>query len=167
MSKPIKSKLSVAIVLLLAITWLGICAVADGGWGRAIFPFLYAHRHMDTLGHFVLIGLITGIVHWCIPTDRYRGFWMLTAMIAAVITLEEISQLWFPARNFSWTDLTADYLGLFTSAAVMLLVRTLRQGADALTSRCFMTGRLDPEMRQVLHRRIQLPRRKNRSSQSS
>ena len=43
--------------------------------------------------------------------------------IAAVISLEELSQLWMPRRNADWFDLVASYAGIVAGTLIALSLR--------------------------------------------
>jgi glycopeptide antibiotics resistance protein len=40
-----------------------------------------------------------------------------------VVTIEEISQLWFKSRTFSFADLTFDYAGIVAGASLATFLR--------------------------------------------
>ena len=74
----------------------------------------------DTLGHFILMGLLAFLCNLAWPVSPWRWEKLkplripkATLIIIAIVTLEEMSQFLIPARTPSWIDLGADYLGIF------------------------------------------------------
>lgn len=87
---------------------------------------------MDKVGHFCLFGGLAWLV------NRSLGFrrWQLGSIalpLGAVLTLvfaigEEITQLYFPNRQFDWIDLLADGCGVAAFSAVQLRWRRHNHG---------------------------------------
>ncbi len=109
--------------MLLYIGFIvGIVVMADLGRFPDIFLFYQRVPGADTMGHFVLMGLLALIVNETLgwrtwDWGRVR-FWTGTSLVVLIVTVEEVSQHWLPRRSFSLTDLSADYLGIwFFSAA--------------------------------------------------
>ena len=105
----------ICIVSLLLLTDLGlipeISAFLHGGFGR------------DKVAHFVLVGLFAWLFNSVfslgyINLARLRIF-VGTVVIVAVLTLEELTQLWIPTRHFELLDLLAGYLGMGTAEIVL------------------------------------------------
>jgi VanZ family protein len=72
----------------------------------------------DKLGHFGLMGLLSLLVNLAMGNKPIQvgRFQMLrgTAIVLVIVTLEELSQFFFPRRSLSWSDLLADYSGILT-----------------------------------------------------
>lgn len=94
------------------------------GWFRLV-------HHLpggDKTGHFLIMGTVTFWVTLAFATARVRGrrLGVLGCVLAvgAVVTVDELLQLLFPARSFSLLDLLANWLGiLFFGAAAWLVLR--------------------------------------------
>jgi hypothetical protein len=48
------------------------------------------------------------------------------ALLAALVTLAELSQIWIPGRTFALTDLSASLLGVAAGAAAAAVARRPR-----------------------------------------
>jgi polysaccharide biosynthesis protein VpsQ len=91
-----------------------VVVVADVGLGGGLFARL---RHIpggDKTGHFVLMGTLSFLVNMSLGAARLGSTRLLTGSVAvaAVVTLEEFSQLALAARGFSLLDLAANYAGI-------------------------------------------------------
>jgi hypothetical protein len=99
-----------------------ITIAANFGWGGRAFAFLRYVPGRDVTGHFVLFALLSfAVVSWLSrPTSTSPGwsYVRITALLAAVVTVEEFSQALIPARTFSWLDLSASLAGLLAGALV-------------------------------------------------
>jgi VanZ family protein len=106
-----------ASVVLLTIA-------ANFGWGGRAFAFLHYVPGRDVTGHFALFALLSfSVVSWLSrPTPTSPGWSQvrITALLAAVVTIEEFSQAFIPARTFSLLDLSASWAGLLAGALVSL-----------------------------------------------
>lgn len=105
------------VALLYVLVLLGIIVAADTGRLQPLFALLQRIPYGDTVGHFVLLGLLSLMLNSAYHTGLLR-IGPLTATklswaIAVLITIEEFSQLAFVNRSFSLTDLAANYLGIF------------------------------------------------------
>ncbi len=81
----------------------------------------------DKAGHFFLYGLLSLVVNLAVfqarPTDNRSRLALITCLILALLVgLEELSQIWIPSRTPSLLDLAASYLGVafFAWCAVWL-----------------------------------------------
>ena len=92
--------------------------------------FLAAHfpnrlPYDDKLAHFFFVGALALLVNLSLARSSVTRGKMLkgSLALAALVTLEEFSQMLFPARTFSWFDLAANYAGIacFGWAAMYLL----------------------------------------------
>ncbi len=104
----------------MAIGWLVLCSsvifCADQRLLTPVFTFFVAHPGSDKAGHFLLIGGMAFLLNLALGLREVRWLgrgWLLgSVLVGAVFTLEEISQLWFPARTFDLLDLAGDYTGI-------------------------------------------------------
>lgn len=105
---------------LLAAGYFGlmllIVAAADSGRINELFRIVKSVPFGDTAAHFVLVGTLGFLV--CLALGGRR--WVLAQksisvgalVVGALVTLEELSQVWFATRSFSLLDLGADYAGI-------------------------------------------------------
>lgn len=117
-------------------------------WSYLLFPhlagiffltYLAASNHLhlailktpgaDKLGHFILYGALALFSVGYFGRDRWKN---IAAVLAALATLEEYSQSWFPARTFDLLDLAATLAGivLFAHAAGAKTISSPRTPAD-------------------------------------
>jgi polysaccharide biosynthesis protein VpsQ len=70
----------------------------------------------DKIGHLVFIGILTFLLNDALDGRMVKmgGLKVLLgcSIVAVVMTLEEISQIWIPWRTFDLVDLSANYLGI-------------------------------------------------------
>jgi hypothetical protein len=96
---------------------LGIILLAGRGSMNPVFAFVQRTPYLDKLGHFLLIGLLALLVNLALGARRWQvgGQRVLlgSAVVAALVTLEELSQLFLPNRAFSLLDLAANYAGIW------------------------------------------------------
>ena len=62
------------------------------------------------------------------------GSYVPTIVIVLLVTLEEISQVWFRTRTFSFWDLSSSYLGVYCGLTLALFARRSLQRRLALAS---------------------------------
>lgn len=71
----------------------------------------------DTVGHFVLFGVFSMAVTAGLRFKKIsvfsRRLFLGSVITFLFVTTEEISQQFIAVRNFSWLDLSANYLGIF------------------------------------------------------
>ncbi len=104
----------------LALAWLAMCGLiiglADRGQLKPVYRFIGIHPGSDKIGHFLLIGASAGLLNLALGLRTVRWFghpWLLgSALVRLCCTLEEISQIWLPARSFDLLDLAGDYAGI-------------------------------------------------------
>ena len=70
----------------------------------------------DKLAHIVLIGTLAYLFNLMLraKTFKVNGVQILvgSCIVFGLMTVEEFSQMYIPARNFDWVDLAANYLGI-------------------------------------------------------
>ena len=94
----------------------GAILVASFRWPEGLFFWMDRVPWGDKAGHFLLIGGLALSLNWALrgrptrigPVTLQLG----GVLVAAIITAEEFSQLWVPARSFDWADLAANYAGI-------------------------------------------------------
>jgi VanZ family protein len=110
-----------------AIFLVMIILAADFGLMSGVFIFLNRLPYGDTIGHFILLGLLSLLVSLGFPTKyvRLNGLTILKSslLITAVITLEELSQLFLANRRFSLLDLLANYAGIWLFGELGVMMR--------------------------------------------
>lgn len=94
----------------------GVIVCADRGVLRGFFRWINSIPFGDKAGHVFLIGIMAHLLN-CAMAGRTFGIgrsrWQLGGLIvAAVMTIEEISQIWIPSRTFDFGDLAANYAGV-------------------------------------------------------
>ena len=108
--------------LAFFIFLLAVAYWADSGTMPAALKYVSAFPNGDRLGHFVLYGILAYRVSAAFPSRwvRIRGWRLpLGAILAASLaTLEEISQIFIPARTPDLVDLAAGYLGILVSTLI-------------------------------------------------
>jgi VanZ family protein len=71
----------------------------------------------DKIAHFILMGMAGFLLNLSLACKiihyRQQRFLWGSVIVGLLVTLEEFSQLYFPARSFDLLDLTADYLGIY------------------------------------------------------
>jgi polysaccharide biosynthesis protein VpsQ len=105
----------VAGLVILAVILIVIAA--DAGRLPKYLTVFYNFPFGDKLGHFSIMGLLAFVVNAALfPRDVNlfgRPFLLGTILIVVFVTLEEISQNFFPSRTADLIDLLASYLGIF------------------------------------------------------
>jgi polysaccharide biosynthesis protein VpsQ len=99
------------ILFVVYIIW-----AADNGTMPPIIFTLYHFPYGDKIGHFLLLGMLAFLINGNLPGRTLKLF-SLSIPIGALLTisfavLEEVSQLFFPARTFSLLDLGSSLLGI-------------------------------------------------------
>jgi polysaccharide biosynthesis protein VpsQ len=81
-----------------------------------LFRFVRRTPHADKVGHFLLMGLLSFLVNLAFSCKRMKvgRAQLLTGslLVALVVTLEELSQIFLRYRSFDLTDLAFDYAGI-------------------------------------------------------
>jgi polysaccharide biosynthesis protein VpsQ len=122
----------IGFLILAALAILALIAIillADQGRLPDFITSLYAFPDGDKVGHFCLMGAVSFCVNLGLSGRRifFRGMRLPlgSLLVALAITLEECSQLRFPARTFDLLDLSASLLGigLLGEAACLFIKR--------------------------------------------
>jgi polysaccharide biosynthesis protein VpsQ len=103
------------LAVLFAAALLVIIASAELGLAQVWFGSLYNFPYGDAVGHLLLLGGLSFLTNLGFPSGRLiRPPLLKTCLvIAGLVTLEELSQLFLPNRTFSFIDLGANYAGIF------------------------------------------------------
>lgn len=112
---------------------LAIVVIADSGRFRELFVFVDRIPQGDKLGHFAFMGTLALVIHGAFPRLRARVVGPLTAaslVVAALVSLEELSQAFFPTRSADWLDLSADLLGIGIATALAARLWPTKRGAE-------------------------------------
>lgn len=108
-------RLSLVIFLLIFVL---IILFADQGKMPELIAALYAFPYGDKVGHFVLMGLFSFLVNMSLACRkvRFSGIQLLigSLVVAALVTLEELSQGFFASRTFSLVDLGFSLAGIWS-----------------------------------------------------
>lgn len=103
-----------ALAIAFALAVVAIRFLATTVWSDAIFGLMGGLAFVAVLG-FARVRL----------RGRRLGAPAVAAIVAVAITVDELLQLAFPARTFSWIDLGAGYAGIavFSTLAALVLRR--------------------------------------------
>jgi polysaccharide biosynthesis protein VpsQ len=105
------------VSLAFGLFLITIVVLADRGELPAALRFYRAIPGGDYVGHLLLMGTLSFFVNLWLRGAAVR-VGRLSALkgslvVAAIVTVEELTQLAFPERTFSLYDLTADFLGIY------------------------------------------------------
>jgi len=103
--------------ILLVIFALVIVVLADSGHLPRSIRNLYDFPCGDKVGHFLLMGLLSYVLNRTALASRANLkpatlIWIVSLTLAFFVTLEELSQQFFPRRTFSLLDLLCSYAGI-------------------------------------------------------
>jgi len=109
-----KIKLLTAVYVFLIA---GIVVLADLKGTRYFMQFGRGVPYFDKLGHFLLMGILSFLVNLLFKA-KTASFGKLrylagSLLVAIIVTVEELSQLFIIGRSFDPKDLLADFLGIF------------------------------------------------------
>ena len=103
------------LTLAYASTLILLIAAADRG--VLAISWLAAVPANDKIGHFVLMGLLSYLVNTAFGGARWRWRRLSvlkgSVLVATLVAVEEVSQLWIAHRAFDLTDLAADFAGIW------------------------------------------------------
>lgn len=107
--------LLVLVVLGLAITAI-VVAADRGALPAALVDGIYQIPYGDKVGHFLLMAPLALLADLAAPGKRFGRLPAGSAVVALLVTAEEISQAFFPHRTFSGADLAASLAGVVVGA---------------------------------------------------
>jgi VanZ family protein len=82
----------------------------------------------DKIGHILLIGTLAFLLNRALAARTVAGVQLGGLLVAAAMTLEECSQVWFPARSFDYADMAANLAGVACADILTRLVGRRRAG---------------------------------------
>jgi polysaccharide biosynthesis protein VpsQ len=105
------------LAILFTLFILMVILLADAGVLNHYVGFIYKIPFVDKAGHFILYGLLTLFLDLALfrarpDQNRKRLAIACGLILALLIGLEEISQIYFSSRTFDLVDLTFSYLGV-------------------------------------------------------
>lgn len=116
--------ISIGFALFLGCIILLANSGSEFIWWIARFPMA------DKVGHFLLFGSLAFLLNMALNCRRYtlldKEVLLGSLIVLCVVTLEELSQLFIPARTFDITDFMYDGVGIFVGgylAVIVLLVQ--------------------------------------------
>ena len=112
-------KTKIAAIVYFVILGMIVYAANQGTLSRSV-SFYRKIPFGDDLGHFFLMGIlsffatiVSGQRRVCIARFRISPG---PIVVFVIVLMEELSQMFIPTRTFSFSDLTADILGIVTFA---------------------------------------------------
>ncbi len=109
---------------ILFAVMLGLIVMLANCGSTVIFEWLKLVPWGDKILHFVLIGFFAFLVNMSMNATSFRiGRIVLlkgSLIVALLATIEEFSQLVISTRNYSVSDLVADYAGILCFGSVAL-----------------------------------------------
>lgn len=115
------------ICALFALVLIAIVTAADAGIAEPMFEIVRRVPWGDKLAHLLLLGVMSLLLNVSLEAARFRWGRLRplkgTAILLVLAILEEVSQLAFEHRTFSYADLAANVVGIVTFGwlAVLLL----------------------------------------------
>jgi len=117
-----------AAALALGLFGALVYAADRGALPEALYQ-IYSIPGGDKLGHFVIVAVLAYALNRAFSGRMVRlnenNFLLGSVLVALIVTLEETSQLFFPARTFSLLDLGSDFLGLWLVSWLILRERRI------------------------------------------
>jgi VanZ family protein len=130
------------LTALFIVILILIVIAANVGLAPTLFAFLRRIPYGDKLGHFVLMGILSLLVNLSMRASRVQiaSFDVLkgSLIVAAVVTIEEFSQIFIRSRGFSLVDLAFDYAGIIAFGA--LATHLINRHAETAEGRAVMNS---------------------------
>jgi hypothetical protein len=104
-----------SILAFAFVAW--IIFLADAGYAIEFFAAIQS-RGGDKLGHFVLIGGVAYFVNVSLGCRTWRRWLLGSLVIAALATVEELTQVWIDNRHCDALDLAADLAGIWLAGVL-------------------------------------------------
>ena len=110
-------KIPAALFTILIIVIIVLADMGSLGFLGGLYNFPYG----DKAGHFILFGILSFLIVLAVLRSRrhpdpIRATVVVTLVLTLFITVEEISQIFFPNRTFSLLDLSFSLAGTFLGA---------------------------------------------------
>lgn len=94
-----------------------IIFLADRRGTRYMLSFVGNIPYGDKLGHFLLMGGFSFLLNMVLSARTFRlwkfRYLLGSVIVLAVVTIEELSQMFVAGRTFDRSDLVFDFLGIF------------------------------------------------------
>lgn len=99
-----------------------------------IFSFVQVVPFGDKILHFLILGTLTFLACWArhggskrqqLHASQARPIWPIPLLIGVIITIEEFSQIFIPARAFDLGDLFANMSGIVAGWTLFYCCRVL------------------------------------------
>ncbi len=107
---------------------IAVVIIADLGYDAKWWPFIDRIPYGDKLGHIGLFGTLGFLCNLAFPSRRfgYCPFLVTTTtlVLLALISLEEISQAFIPARSCDLFDWLADLIGLAIGQLAAIILKS-------------------------------------------
>jgi polysaccharide biosynthesis protein VpsQ len=105
---------------------IAAAVIANLGHGESYWPFIYHVRHADKAGHIVLCATLAFLCNLafsgrCLGRRPFIAT-TTTLVLLAIISLEELSQIFISARSFDLIDWLADLIGLAIGQSMALFI---------------------------------------------
>lgn len=114
--------LTIVYVCVLAV----IVFLADKRTTQYLFKPLRNLPYGDKIGHFLLMGFFSFLVNLALSArtvSAWKFNYLLGSLIVlAVVTIEEVSQIFVRGRTFDWGDLAADFFGILLFGELARLI---------------------------------------------
>ncbi len=128
--------LTVFLTISFSLALLAIVVSANTSTMPAFLYNIYTFRYGDKAGHFILTGLLSLLVNLSLGCRKTRlasrNFLLGSLLVGAVVTIEELSQVFFPSRNASLTDLLSSYLGIWLFGRLADWLSTRRKASESI-----------------------------------
>ena len=110
------SRRAVIYWVLISGVVLSVLLNAVTGIGAAISDLVQENALVDKVAHCFFFGAISFLIHRGLRLQLTCSTWIVVAVSLAVSgtlgLLDEYSQLWITGRNFDYSDLVANFVGL-------------------------------------------------------
>ncbi|MCP4134825.1 MAG: hypothetical protein GY754_27875 [bacterium] len=119
-----------AAAVLFVLCFIAILVLADREGLPSFIVMLYRFPGGDKVGHFFLMGFLSLFVNSSLVLTK-RGslpqkIFIGTVILAFLVSLEELSQLYFKGRTFSLVDLGCSFAGIVFFAGLVFLIARKR-----------------------------------------
>ncbi|MEM6261178.1 MAG: VanZ family protein [Bacteroidota bacterium] len=124
-----------AVLIICVVTSLTLMASLYPEF--VIFQYLPYIPGRDKTMHFVFMGLLGFLVTMSVGNKVIQigkwKLWKAATILSILVTIDEFSQIFIPIRSFTFSDLAANYAGiwLFSWLAIRLLTRAEARSSDA------------------------------------
>ena len=111
-----KQNLARALAFGFAAFLIAMVVIANHGQGPQWWPFVGKIPYADKFGHVALFAILGFLCNLAFPLIRFRFLPRvitgITFILFLLISLEELTQAFIPARTFDIADWLADLAGL-------------------------------------------------------